>query len=225
LPSWKIALKACNDDPERHGQNGPCFLYAEVVGNKVVLTERLTGPQVDLEALLSKALWMVKPASRTYEVQHYITEANHRATVVAPNLQVPWRVWKEQDDETASTRALEGCQVYANAPCMLVAINDRVLPEQPSGGWPTQPQMRVAYRGEFDPTQIPALGPQARVSPTITNYKLLEGPKALPYHRWGRVFLGLGDDIVVSETNALKACNGDPDRHGQSGAMFPVCDR
>ena len=32
------ALAACNNDPERKGESGPCLLYA--VGNQVVLTKR-----------------------------------------------------------------------------------------------------------------------------------------------------------------------------------------
>ena len=36
------ALRTCNADPVRHGQDGPCYLYA--AGDKVVLPQRLTQP-------------------------------------------------------------------------------------------------------------------------------------------------------------------------------------
>jgi len=37
-----LALKQCNDDPDRNGQGGPCLLYA--VGDQVVLPQRSLKP-------------------------------------------------------------------------------------------------------------------------------------------------------------------------------------
>ena len=212
------ALKACNDDPDRNGRDGPCYLYT--VGNRVVLPDRLTAPRSDFEAALRTALSMVKPAEQESQARKYIAEANHKAMAVAPNLSSSWRVWHVEDEEKAATIALEGCQIWANAPCMLVAVNNRILPKQSSGTWPTQPQARVAYRGDFAPDQIPALTPSVRASPTVRTYRTLEGPKVLAYHPWGRIYLGRGEDIASAERIALKACNDDSDRHGQNGPCF-----
>ena len=41
----QAALADCNNDPDRKGQDGPCFLYA--VGTRVVLPQRLTRPVGD----------------------------------------------------------------------------------------------------------------------------------------------------------------------------------
>jgi hypothetical protein len=38
----EAALRNCNNDPERKGKDGPCFLYA--AGNDVMLERRLTQP-------------------------------------------------------------------------------------------------------------------------------------------------------------------------------------
>lgn len=38
----EAALRNCNNDPERNGKDGPCFLYA--AGNEIVLSRRLTLP-------------------------------------------------------------------------------------------------------------------------------------------------------------------------------------
>src|SRR5262249_30102538 len=38
----ELALKQCNDDPDRRGRDGPCFLYA--VGDQVVLPRRSIKP-------------------------------------------------------------------------------------------------------------------------------------------------------------------------------------
>jgi class 3 adenylate cyclase len=38
----EAALRNCNNDPERNGKDGPCFLYA--TGNEIVLSRRLTLP-------------------------------------------------------------------------------------------------------------------------------------------------------------------------------------
>ena len=102
---------------------------------------------------------------------------------------------------------------------MLVALGNRVLSKTPSGSWPTQPQSRVAYQGEFDPVKVP-VEPTVRSSEPNSGYQSIAGPKALAYHPWGRIFLGTGINSAAAATGALKACNADPVRNGADGPCF-----
>ena len=174
---------------------------------------------VDLEFALREALSMVSDLERISQAHHYAIERDGRAMAVAPKRHASWRVMAAPDSETAETQALEGCQVFANEPCMLVASGDRILPKTATGTWPTQSQARVAYRGEFDLAQVP-MRPNARTSPPLKDYREIRGAKALAFHPWGRIFLGTGTDLVMAETIALKNCNDDPLRKGDDGPCF-----
>lgn len=215
------ALKSCNDDPERNGANGPCFLYA--IDNDVVLPDRridpVTAAQAELEAELRSALTMLKETDRNNQARRYAAEPDIRALAVAPVRGASWRVRDFRDPQSAATRALEGCQIYYDEPCMLVALGDRVLPPDRSGSWPLQPQRRVGFRGDYDPDQVP-VSPGTRKSASVAGYRGLPEPKALAYHPWGRIFAGTGSDAVAAQTEALKACNEDPQRKGAEGPCF-----
>src|SRR5690348_6933724 len=84
---------------------------------------------------------------------------------------------------------LEGCQVFANEPCMLVASGDHVLPKEEKDNW-QRPSSRVVYAGEFDPNLIPILHPARREAIEVTSYRGLTGAKAMALHPRGRVFVG-----------------------------------
>ena len=219
------ALLDCNDDPSRKGEDGPCFLYA--VDDRVVLSDRRTTaspslPQspADLESALRAALSTVPEAERVLQVRRYLGAKGGRALAIAPRHPASWLLENQPDDATAEIRALEGCQMFTNEACMLVARGDRVLPKTASGAWPVRPRARVAYRGEFDPVMVPALLPKDRSGGPVPVYNDLAGSKVLAIHPWGRVFLGVGADQTAAATLALKACNDDPIRKGANGPCF-----
>jgi hypothetical protein len=172
-----------------------------------------------VETALQGALSMLPHNDRDSITRRYSLSSEFRAAAVAPARRIGWFVWGHPDTKTAITRVLEGCQTYANEPCMLVSIGSVIVPRDASGSWHVAPQPRVAYRGEFDPDQVP-VSPATRKNTVISGYKAIEGPKALAYHPWGRVYLGTGSDLSAAQASALKSCNEDPGRKGADGPCY-----
>jgi Caspase domain len=220
---WQsIAASTNPTDFEAYLQQYPQGSFALLAKARIASlrpTVSVPSPPADLEAALREALSMVNEVDRVSQARHYMTEADTRAMAVAPKRAASWRVFNEPDNATAATRALEGCQIFANEPCMLVALGDKILPKTAAGSWPTQPQSHATYQGDFDPDQVP-VAPTIRSAPPVAGYLGLAGPKALAYHPWGRIFLGAASDLVTAEKLALNACNADRDRKGANGPCF-----
>jgi hypothetical protein len=161
---------------------------------------------------------MVSDTEAASQARLYSNEQGGRAIAVAPNRKASWRMVGWPNDSMAETAALEGCQVFANEPCVLVASGDHVLPKDEKGPW-QRPSSRVAYAGEFDPKLIPIISP-ARRDAAEAGYRRVVGAKAMALHPWGRIFVGTGEDQAAAETAALKLCNEDPDRKGAGGPCF-----
>ena len=71
------ALAACNAEPNRKGADGPCYLYA--LGNKVVLSKRMTKPPAPATTL-EQAFGLM--ASGTNVLQNYLAESNNKAQAI-----------------------------------------------------------------------------------------------------------------------------------------------
>jgi class 3 adenylate cyclase len=227
------ALKICDADPTRKGENGSCFLYA--VGDRVVLPLRLSAPltalsattvSISLREALSARLAAAVPGltekvreerARGYEAAH-----GHKAEAASPETPGTWRAAMRPTIEEAETAALEQCQVFFGKPCVLLAVDELVQPAPANGDWPRRDMARARYAGNFDPAQIPGLRPVARERADVTNYRSTAAPKAAAYHaNGGRVFTVSGAASQrAAEEEALKACNSDPTRNGVDGSCF-----
>lgn len=140
----------------------------------------------------------------------------------AVSLQPPgaWRTASRPTDLIAEEAALENCQVFHGQPCVLVAINDRVLPDPPDGNWLIRDMPRVRYAGQFDPAQIPG-GFRPPYRPDIAGYAAAPGPKAVAYHPGTLVFVVTGAESQrAAEEKALDQCNRDPHILPQDGQCF-----
>lgn len=229
------ALSECNRDPERNGQNGPCFLYA--VGNQVVLPHRSTGPITAVAApptaeppsasatlragaleILARLAPQMSAGTRESVVTAYQSDSNSKALAA-----FPWRdTWRTSGWESAALaeeRTLEGCQMRYDGPCVLVTLGDvlqRVDAEPARRSMP-----RIAYGGTFDPQMIPAARESTRQRADVVAYRATEGAKAAALHPWGRLFVVTGATSQrAAEERALSDCNGDPSRNNRDGPCF-----
>jgi Caspase domain len=234
------ALDACNTDPSRRGQGGPCFLYA--ASNDVVLPRRTTAPIAAapadativkppvvpaprdamplhdaIVAQFERSLPSMTAETRALLAKNYETALLHKALAVRPGggtyRFVAWEsVWG------AEQATLEGCQVYYGEPCALLASDDTFHAEA-SGDLRDMP--RVRYAGNFAVEQIPAITPAIRGSADVQSYAAAPAAKAMAFHPWGLIYTVTGAaNQNDAETRALAACNGDTGRKGQGGPCY-----
>ena len=153
----------------------------------------------------------------------YPDEKVHKAQAGSRQARASWRVQGRESAMIAEIAALEGCQIMYNDPCVLVAVNDTLLPPPPDGAWAFRSMSRVTHDGQFDPKQIPVIGANTRARAEIIEYAKADGAKAVAMHPWGggRIFVALNAaDQRAAETDALKRCNDDPERRGRDGSCF-----
>ena len=238
-------LDACNTDPSRHGQGGPCFLYA--ASNNVVLPRRATAP---IAAAATSDTTIVKPPvvpaprdavplhdaivaqferslpsmtaeTRALLAKAYETALVHKALAVRPGGGT-YRFVAWASVEGAEQATLEGCQVYYGEPCALVASDDEVRLDA-SGNLATRDMPRVRYAGIFAVDQIPAITPAVRGSADVQSYAAATpiAAKAMAFHPWGQIYTVTdGANSIDAQTRVLAACNGDVGRKGQGGPCY-----
>ena len=238
-------LDACNTDPSRHGQGGPCFLYA--ASNDVVLPRRATAP---IAAAATSDATIVKPPvvpvprdavplhdaivaqferslpsmtaeTRALLAKAYETAQVHKALAVRPGGGT-YRFVAWASVEGAEQATLEGCQVYYGEPCALVASDDEVRLDA-SGNLATRDMPRVRYAGIFAVDQIPAITPAVRGSADVQSYAAATpiAAKAMAFHPWGQIYTVTdGANSIDAQTRVLAACNGDVGRKGQGGPCY-----
>ncbi len=238
----ELALKQCNDDPDRKGRDGPCLLYA--VGDRVVLPQRslkpLTQRRIDPPApqqaaittapagssaslhdrllarfaALSVATSEAEAAARIYEAAR-----DPKSIAVAINARHNWRASGRASQEAAITSTLEGCQVQYGEPCSLVAVGDKVEPA------PVRNMPRTQYTGRFEPERVPSADGSLLQRADVKSYRSVMGPKAAAYHPWGLGWLYIVTDApgqFEAEEQVLAQCNDDPRRKAerQEGPCF-----
>jgi hypothetical protein len=222
-------LAACNDDPHRNQQDGPCLLYA--VGDRVVLplaeraavTPKSMNPtdaivHAELLQRLARIAPALAPAGRESQIDAYLASRPHKAIVAFPP-SATWRSWSNETALAAEEQALEACQIYYKAPCLPVAVDNAVL--APDAAVPPRPMPRVAYDGLFDPQKIPAVLEAVRRRPDVVGYRAAKGPKAAAYHPWGQFFTVTdAPNQRLAEQRALGDCLTDPQRHYQGIACL-----
>jgi hypothetical protein len=167
------------------------------------------------------AMLTLTPAARDDLVNAFEGSKTHKALVGVPGTNRHWRFTGRPSAELAQEGALEGCQVWLNQPCALIALDDRVTAEPTDGKWPIRDMPRVHYAGAFDPEHIPSALPGMRARADIVGYRSAPGPKAAAFHPWGRIFtVTNAESQRAAEERSLEQCNADPTRSGQNGPCF-----
>ncbi len=169
----------------------------------------------------SLAMLTLTPAVRDDLVNAYEGARTHKALVGVPGTDRHWLVVGLRSGEFAQERALEGCQVWSNRPCALIALDDLVTAEPADGKWPVRDMPRVHYAGTFDPERIPSALPAMRGRADVLGYRDAPGPKAAAFHQSGRIFIVTkAENQRAAEERALGECNAEPVRNGQGGPCF-----
>jgi uncharacterized caspase-like protein len=237
----ELALKQCNDDPDRKGRNGPCFLYA--VGDQVVLPQRSIkpisqrrsdppqlqqgaiqphGPNSFHDQLKSRLAGLAVAAGEADNIRKYETGRAPKALAVSPKGHFTYWVGEAPTDSEATAWALEGCQVWNGEPCTLAAINEKVE-GAPDRSPVVRDMPRPRYAGRFEPERIPAADATLLRRTDVTSYRSITGPKAAAFYQWGsaRLFIVTGAaGQFEAEEQALTQCNNDRVRIGWDGACF-----
>jgi len=157
---------------------------------------------------------------RQTNAQDYEKEKAHKAQAVSLSPPGLWRSGSRETAEVAEEAALENCQIYHGNPCILVAVNEKLVPIAPNGEWPRRDMSRVRYAGNFDPNQMPAVA-HLRQRRDIAGYAAAPGPKAIAYGPPSRVMIEIGAPSQrEAETRVLDACNEDLRRNGLPGGCF-----
>jgi len=229
------ALRRCEYDPARARENGACFLYASA--DRVVLKLRLTAPLTampttaaapasSLRELLSERLASAAPnlsgSSREDHARAYAEARGHKAQAASPEAPGVWRAIERPSAENAEVSALENCQIAYGRACVLIVVNDAILPAPTDNKWQPQDMPRVRYAGLFEPDQIPGAFPDVRRGGDIVNYRSAQTPKAAAFSpSGGRVFTATAATSQrAAEEAALKACDADPLRKATNGPCF-----
>ncbi len=158
---------------------------------------------------------------REERVNDYRQASQHKTQAIALRKAGLWRSSGRSSADHAREAALEGCQIYFDEPCALVAVNTRVEPIPGDGNWTRHGMARVRYAGPFGPDHIPSISTLTRQRPDVAGYREQAGPKAAALHPWGRIFISTGAaDQRAAEEASLAACNADPDRKGANGPCY-----
>ncbi len=205
------ALLACRDDPARRGAG--CFLYA--IGDDVVLTQTFENPatpatppaQASLPAVeaIAEAIARLRPSEAGVIRARYGQEREHKAIAqhLSSGRSFRWSV--AATEQQAQRWALEGCQLTFGGPCVLVAVDLRLVGDRPAAGTP-QPMERLAYQGPFRIDRVP-IGLERYDS--VRGYGDLPGGKAIvirPERSLVEVVSGMPRD-AEAERVALQRCN------------------
>jgi len=171
-----------------------------------------------LDQLLATTQGKLGTDARAKLVSEYLAQRPHRALALAPLAQNHWWTGDWPDEQTASEKALERCQMAFRESCALAA-RDENLVEEP--GRSTRDMPRVAYEGKFDLTQIPAARAIVLQRADLQQYSSATGHKAVAIHPRGIIVVVLSAETDRrAEIAALKACNDDDSRRESDGPCF-----
>jgi hypothetical protein len=193
------ALKKCNDDPDRAGKDGPCFLYA--INNHVVLPLRITGPRQPAKTIL-EAVQLVGPA-RIEEV--YRSAKHFKALAIEPD-SGRFTYWdRDSSLQAAERNALGHCQVLANKPCILIATGDTLVADDPTRA-PRRDLDEVHSSGVYKLDKLPFV-PGASLD-AVRKYDMVPKPKAMAIKLVPpRYVSATGATLHEAEQKALADCN------------------
>jgi hypothetical protein len=161
------------------------------------------------------------PAARDDLVNVFEGARTHKALVGVPGTNRHWRTVARPSAGLAQERALEGCQVWSNQPCAVIALDDYVTAEPADGKWPIHDMPRVHYAGDFDPERVPSALPGMRERADVAGYRNAPGPKAAAFHPSGRIFtVTNAESERAAQERVLGECNAEPIRASQNGPCF-----
>jgi hypothetical protein len=171
-----------------------------------------------LNLIISSAAPQMFTDDREKMIKDYLDATPNKAQTIEPARGDSWRSTQHETQEVAGDRALEGRELRYGKPCALIAVNDEIASE---GRLTPRAMPRLKYAGKFDPNEVPIIRMSLRKSPTIQQYDLSMGEKAMAIHPHGRIFVAVGHPTVkeAAET-ALARCNNDQTRNGKDGPCF-----
>jgi hypothetical protein len=193
------ALKKCNDDPDRAGKDGPCFVYA--INNHVVLPLKITGPRQPAKTIF-EAVQLVGPA-RIEEI--YRARNNFKALAIEPD-SGNWTGWDGAATlDSAVHHALGHCQVTANKPCILVATGETLAADDPTRA-PRRDLEEVHSAGVYRIDKLPFVPGASR--DVVGKYDVAPQPKAIAIKlQPPRYISATGASLHEAEQKALADCN------------------
>jgi len=196
------ALAKCNGDPDRKGNEGPCYLYS--IRNHVVLPLRMTRP-VSAARELSEGIRLVTE-SRAEPI--YRNARDSKALAVEPESGW-WSFWDGASKiEYAENSVLAQCQLATNRPCILLAKGDSLVPSDPFSA-PLRDMETLHYSEGYKLDRLPFL-PAASAGVTQI-YASLSGPKALAIKAIPPRFISaVGETATQAQERALGDCNRIP---------------
>jgi hypothetical protein len=196
-----LALKDCNADPDRHGLNGPCFVYAR--GNNVVLSERRTIAN-GIDRVVAMAETISKSLAKVVREQ-YVSVKDNKAIAFLVADGSAFYFGEVASTESAKQYDLEACQYHFNAACVLLAVNDDLLLADLKTAKP-QAMSRIAWSGQFKLEMLPW---GLERYDDVKGYHDLPGAKAIAVRPRGNkhsVASGKGS-VAEAEQYALQQCN------------------
>ncbi|CAH0310595.1 caspase family protein [Roseomonas sp. CECT 9278] len=149
----------------------------------------------------------VSPAHARSTAQGYLSAPGpNRALAVNPERQTSFRVQGFSSAEDAETVMLERCQLTFGTPCILVAVNDSIVPVELAARRRDMP--RIQHAGAYDPELVPGIAARRRADMAeVTGYAREAGAKAMALHPQGRVAVATGARSPEDAAQrALAAC-------------------
>jgi hypothetical protein len=196
------ALARCNNDPDRKGHDGPCYLYA--AGDRVVLPQRLAKPRPQPQTI-SEAFAYLGVPGYSYA---YGNDKAHKAIAFAPESGQTFRWTGSSSLPIAEERALEGCQLQYRTTCVLLASDD-VLHAPDAWKAARRDMPRLHYDGPYKPENVPLF---SGTPSELQSYGSLPAPKAMVIRpNRGRLRTATGVTPQEAQAKALAACNDDDD--------------
>ena len=151
----------------------------------------------------------------------------NRALAVNPERQTSFRVQGFSSAEDAETVMLERCQLTFGTPCILVAVNDTVVPEALAARRRDMP--RIQHAGAYDPELVPGIAARRRAEMAeVMGYARAAGAKAMALHPQGRVAVAAGARSPEDAAQrALAACRALAQRERLPGTctLYAVGDQ
>jgi hypothetical protein len=157
-------------------------------------------------AELARRVPNVSPAHARSTAEGYLAAPGNRALAVNPERQTSFRVQGFSSAEDAETVLLERCQLTFGTPCVLVAVNDAVVPPELAARRRDMP--RIQHDGAYDPALVPGIAARRRAEMTeLPAYARAPGARAMALHPQGRVTVASGArNPEEAAQRALAAC-------------------
>ena len=177
--------------------------------------------QSQLEAALAKSVPTTTPQLRKETATAFAEAPANRALAVArQGGKLRWTSdWPTR--EVAEEKVLERCQLAYDEPCMLIAVNDAVLPAGADGSWPVRDAPRMRYAGVLTLERMPVVRAKELQRPDIANYAAAAAPKALALNTQGLLTVATGAATQrAAEEQALRACRSEAQRPRLEGTCF-----